>query len=293
MFKYFIFIVLSIFSTVSICQNVESVSDNCLDTNKVSFTSSDSILYYQKIDSLNTNYKDSSFSIIDVANLFLGTKYGSGNRGKKSENKILINLSELDCVTYLETVLAIYKSVKSSKTDFCDFVEQVENIKYRDGKKILFPSRLHYFSDWLIDNSKRGNVKDITAEIDSVKYSKTINYMTKNRSLYPQLKDTAFFNSMKVFENNLNKNLKYYLPKDKFNDYKAKIKHGDIVVFTTITEGLDVSHVGFAYKKNNELYLLHASSKYKKVIISEVPLNEYLNQNSKVSGIMVAEVDEN
>lgn len=295
MYKSYIVLVFIVIANVCFGQKPDTISNikNCLDTNQVSFTSSDSLLYYKIIDSLKSHYKDSSFAIIDVANLFLGTKYGSGNRGKKSENKILINLSELDCVTYVETVLAIYKSVKSTKTDFCDFVEQVENIKYRDGKKILFPSRLHYFSDWLIDNTKRGNIKDVTAEIDSVKYSKTINYMTKNRSLYPQLKDTSYFNEMKVVENNLNKNKIFYLPKDKFDNYKVKIKHGDIVVFTTTTEGLDVSHVGFAYWNNNELYLLHASSKFKKVIISDVTLKEYINQNSKTSGIMVAEVPYN
>ncbi|OFX22076.1 MAG: hypothetical protein A2033_14315 [Bacteroidetes bacterium GWA2_31_9] len=273
-------------------QNIDTLlkSNNCLDSNRVSYTSTDSLLYYKITDSLMTHFNDSTISIIDVANCFINTKYGSGNRGKSSQNKILINFSELDCVTYVETVLAIYKTIRTSKLDFCSFIEEVENIKYRDGKKLLFPSRLHYFSEWLLDNTRRGNLKDVTALIDSVKYSKTINYMTQNRSFYPQLKDTSFFNEMKIVENNLNKNQIYYLPKNKFDDYKTKIKHGNIIVFTTTTEGLDVSHVGLTYWKNNELYLLHASSKFKNVIISDVTLKEYLNKNSKVSGIMVAEI---
>ncbi|OFX62036.1 MAG: hypothetical protein A2046_00955 [Bacteroidetes bacterium GWA2_30_7] len=274
------------------CQKTDSLInfENYLDTNRISYTKSDTLIFFNLIDSLKNNAKDTNISIIDIASYFIDKKYGSGNRGKKSENKILINLSELDCVTYVESVLAIYKTTKYSKRDFCLFAKEVENIKYRNGIKILFPSRLHYFTEWLADNTKRGNIKDITSEIDSVKYNKPINYMSKNRNLYPQLKDSSYYNEMKVVENNLNNNQHYYLPKNKFDDYKPKIKHGNIIVFTSTTEGLDVSHVGFAYWKNNELYLLHASSKYNKVLISTSTLKEYLNQNSKVSGIMVADV---
>lgn len=291
-FKFFCILIIH-FITISVeGQIIDSTqkTENCLDTNRISFTKSDSMIYNYIIDTLKYHTSDTNISIIDIASYFINTKYGSGNRGKKSENKILINFSELDCVTYIETVISIYKTANKPSPNFCNFVNEIENIKYRDGCKILFPSRLHYFTDWLIDNTKRGNINCTTSELDSIRFCKTINYMTQNRKLYPQLADTVFYNEMEIVEKNLNANQLYYLPKDKFENYKQKIKHGNIIIFTTTTQGLDVSHVGFAYWKNNELYLLHASSKYKKVLISTSTLNEYLIQNSKINGIMVAEV---
>ena len=52
-----------------------------------------------------------------------------------------------------------------------------------------------------------------------------------------------------------------------------KIKDGDVLALVTNIKGLDVVHVGFAFWKDNQLHLLHASSSAKKVI--EDPKTQY------------------
>ena len=48
------------------------------------------------------------------------------------------------------------------------------------------------------------------------------------------------------------------------------------------------SHLGFAWKKEGKTYLLHASSKGKQVMISSLPLQEYMEGIDSQSGIMLA-----
>jgi hypothetical protein len=66
------------------------------------------------------------------------------------------------------------------------------------------------------------------------------------------------------------------------------MKTGDIIATTTEISGLDVSHTGYIYKDDYGTYFLHASLSKKQVIISDVELKEYLNNDKKKTGIMIA-----
>ena len=81
--------------------------------------------------------------------------------------------------------------------------------------------------------------------------------------------------------------IRYYIPKDKVKDIDLYITSGDIIAITTSIKGLDISHTGIAIRKENDIYLLHASEKEKKVIISELTLHQYLKSNATQSGILV------
>jgi hypothetical protein len=69
-----------------------------------------------------------------------------------------------------------------------------------------------------------------------------------------------------------------------------KIEQGDVLLITTNIKGLDTSHLGFAYKKGGVVYLMHASSSAKKVVISSQPLKEYMAGIRSQTGIMVGRV---
>ena len=60
-----------------------------------------------------------------------------------------------------------------------------------------------------------------------------------------------------------------------------------LVAFTTSTEGLDVSHVGFVVVKEGKACLLHASSRHKKVLVEPASLKDYLSGQPSVSGMRV------
>jgi len=52
---------------------------------------------------------------------------------------------------------------------------------------------MHYFTDWIRDNEKKGLVKDITADLGGIELEKSINFMGTHRDLYPFLKDDENF----------------------------------------------------------------------------------------------------
>jgi len=51
---------------------------------------------------------------------------------------------------------------------------------------------------------------------------------------------------------------------------------------------MDISHVVIAIHKAGRIHLMHASLKYKKVIVSTETLEQYLNTYKSITGIMVA-----
>lgn len=58
-------------------------------------------------------------------------------------------------------------------------------------------SRLHYASDWVVDNVHRGNLKDVTPQIAETSYQvKTLDFMTAHRDKYPALKDDKTYEKM-------------------------------------------------------------------------------------------------
>jgi hypothetical protein len=60
-----------------------------------------------------------------------------------------------------------------------------------------------------------------------------------------------------------------------------------MVVFSTSIKGLDVVHVGFAFREGNRVKLLHASSDFKKVIKAERYLSDYVLSNKNQDGVMI------
>lgn len=236
------------------------------------------------IDSLLLNDR-----VIEVAKMFMQTPYVGATLEGNEKEQLVVNLRELDCTTYLENVVALSKVLSNDSLTTADFLKELENLRYRNGKLTDYSSRLHYFSDWIYENEKKGIVKNITAEIGGEKYNKTINFMSTHVNSYSALQsDTALVDEIRKTENEINKREMFFIPETKIQQIEDKIQNGDLIAITTKVEGLDISHVGIAIHVNNRLHLMHASSKAKKVVISDIPLAEMLMQSKYQSGIMVA-----
>ena len=78
-----------------------------------------------------------------------------------------------------------------------------------------------------------------------------------------------------------------FIPKDRIEDCHTDMQNGDIVCFVTQIEGLDVSHTGFIYWRDQKLGFIHASSTAKQVIIEPKSLSEYAAGISTTTGIMI------
>ncbi|MCX6161705.1 MAG: DUF1460 domain-containing protein [Ignavibacteriae bacterium] len=243
-----------------------------------------------KNSGLSFNEMEIGEIIAEVGKSFLGTEYVAGTLDENTgPEKLVIKITGLDCVTFVECTLAMSRMFKKDKFDMDSFKKELQYIRYRQGEIEGYSSRLHYFTDWILDNEQKGVVKDVTKEIGGTAYNKNIDFMTTHISLYKQLTENDdFTNDMRNVEKTLNKNQFYYIPKSVVDDYYDLLRTGDIIATTTDIKGLDVTHTGFVYKDNGKTYFLHASIQKKKVIISDEELKEYLKGNKKQSGIIVA-----
>lgn len=202
---------------------------------------------------------------------------------------LLVNLRELDCTTFAENCLAIARTIRTGKPNFNCFTNELTKIRYRNGEIKDYPSRLHYFSDWIYENDKAGLVKSVSQKIANIPYPLEINFMSTHASSYKALKDNPeFVPILNQKEKEISAREMYFLPKEKIKTFESKLREGDIVGITTSISGLDITHVGIIVKVNGQTHLMHASSKAEKVIISEKTLNDYLKNRKSVTGIMIA-----
>ena len=227
--------------------------------------------------------------IVEIGKSFLGTDYKAHAIEKEGKEKLVIDLTGLDCTTYLENVLTFARCIKENKTTFNDYKNELTKIRYRNGKIDLYPSRLHYFSDWIYDNQKKGIVKDITKQLGGVPIKFDLNFMSSHPNSYLKLKENPeFIPVIKKQEEIISKRTYYYIPNEKVDSIDSKIKSGDLIAITTKIKGLDIGHVGIAVKMDDgKIHLLHAPIPGTKVQISDLPLGVYLSKLKNDSGIIV------
>lgn len=228
-------------------------------------------------------------TIISVGKSFLGIPYVEKTLEVGDTETLVVNFGGLDCTTFVENVMAFTLMAKNQQNDFANFTEHLKTIRYRDGKLNGYPSRLHYFTEWIRNNQKKGLVKDITADLGGVELGKPIDFMGTHRNLYPFLASEENFRAMQEVERKLAEEKLCYLPKEEIRYKEHLIRSGDIIALATSIKGLDVTHTGIAiHQPDGRLHLLHASSKNGEVEISEEPLVDYLKDIKSNIGIIVA-----
>ena len=230
--------------------------------------------------------------VVEVGKTFIGTDYVSHTLEVDGEERLVINLSGLDCNTFLEYVVVFARSIKQGKTTFDDFKSELILLRYRDGKINQYPSRLHYFTDWIYDNSKKAIVKDITKKLGGELLKLDLSFMSDHPQYYKHLKEhPEFIPVIRQQEEEISRRDYYFIPQEKIEEIENKIEDGDLLAFTSTVKGLDVNHVGVAVRLDDgRIHLLHAPNVGYKVQISELPLSEYVKKIEKDSGIVVVRV---
>lgn len=232
--------------------------------------------------------------IAEVGKSFLGTEYLSHGLEKDGDEQLVINLNGLDCTTFLENSLVLARCLKKEKTSFEDYMNELEFIRYRDGVIDEYPSRLHYFSDWIYDNVKKGVVEDVTEEIGGKKIKFKVNFMSTHPESYKHLKENSdFIPVIKKQEKEICCREYYFIPKEELKSKEVFINNGDLIAITTTVEGLDIGHIGIAVKMDDgRIHLLHAPTENTKVQITEQPLSDYLMKFKRHSGVIVLRATE-
>lgn len=226
--------------------------------------------------------------VVQVGTWFVGTPYVPHTLEPPGPEQLVVNLREFDCVTYVESMLALARVIRSGNSSFDDFTNELRNIRYRQGRLDSYPSRLHYFSDWIYDNDAAGIVRNVTRELGGVVDPEPINFMTQHRESYRQLADSAFFHALLAQEAELSKRPRYFIPENRIAAAASGIKNGDVIAATTNVAGLDIAHTGLAIWQNGKLHLMHAPLVGDSVMISPETLAERIMRIERQDGIMVA-----
>lgn len=226
-----------------------------------------------------------------MAESFLGTPYVASTLEGNPTEKLVCKFDGLDCTTLVESSIAL-AIAKSENLNYDGYKTELTKIRYRDGVIDGYPSRLHYVLDWMYENEKRGRLEDITSKVGGIPYKKEINFMSTHANFYPALDNTEVWEKIKEQENIINSREYSYIPKASLQKAEPLLRDGDIVAFTSSVEGLDCNHMGIITKIGNRAYLLHASLAGKKVILSTLPLAEYVASVPKHTGMIVARLTE-
>jgi hypothetical protein len=227
--------------------------------------------------------------MVKAAFSLLNTPYAASTLEGNKDEALVVNLHELDCMTFIENCFALSRAAQFDFPDYEYFTRELRKIRYRNGAIRGYPSRLHYTSDWIFDNREKGIIEDISYALGGKRLKVEVHYISSHPDAYPALKrNPEDVEIMAGIEKRINRrNNYYYIPRNEINGKASQIKNGDLVCFVTSIAGLDISHVGIAYRNKGELTFIHASSKAGKVIINPESISDYCFKSSSNKGIIV------
>ena len=246
-----------------------------------------------KFDSIMENAKSKSWHLLPLGDIvarvgleFVSVPYGAGTLDTNPEQeKLTVNFSELDCVTFFENSLGIARCIKQQRYEFVDLLEQIKFTRYRDGILTDYSSRLHYTSDWILNNIEKGTIKDVTKEIGGVEHHFHLSYMTTHSAKYTALSQKnsdSLIQKIREIEIKISKKTFHIIPTNQISRASRNINDGDIIAIAINTKGLDYGHLGISLNKK----LMHASRRSQKVII-DGSISQYVNFNTNNIGITV------
>ena len=150
-----------------------------------------------------------------------------------------------------------------------------------------YPSRLHYFTDWILDNEAKGLVREITVELGGVEDIGALDFMSQHPEAYRQLANPLDLRAIQERESYLSGLSRYRIPQEEIPAVSTWVEDGDIIAATSTVEGLDVAHTGLALWQNGSLYLLHAPLVGEVVEVSRLPLADRVSRIEGQDGIRV------
>lgn len=234
-------------------------------------------------------------AMVRLGQTFLGTTYTPQTLEAPGHERLVVNFRELDCVTFVETILALNRFLRSHTPDVLDdptramtgYEEILTSIRYRSGVLDGYASRLHYFVDWIGDNERKGHLVDVTSSLGGIVEEEPIHFMSRHPDSYRQLADGGELSKVLEVERELSNRTRYFIPETEIATAASDIRDGDIIAATSTVEGLDVAHTGIALWIDGVLHLMHAPLVGQDVQISEQSLSDRILRIGSQDGIVV------
>ncbi len=273
---------------------VVATASSAVNLNKVQYTKGDSSKVVSLIRDARRQPRNTN-TVIYLARRLRSLPYVAKTLEKNKYERLVVNLRQLDCTTYVENVLAMYLCVKYGKLNFSDFCNYLREIRYDNGN-VSYTSRLHYFSQWIDENTGMGFVKEVQSPNPPFTAVHTINigYMSAHPDKYPMInRRPELIKRIKKMEDKINGRTYRYIPKTSIANttlMRRTVHDGDIIAITTRKAGLDISHIGFAVWHKDGLHLLNASMLRKRVVEEPKTLRSYMSNQRTQTGIRVIRV---
>ncbi|HRY44873.1 MAG TPA: DUF1460 domain-containing protein [Thermoanaerobaculia bacterium] len=179
--------------------------------------------------------------------------------GSATEAEALVApLDGFDCVTYVESVLALARSGEPA-----GYVEELRGLRY-DGGRVEWARRNHFMTDWVRRNARAGVVRAVAPGTLGKRVEKTLSAVP---GLPPRRARFAC------------------VPKARLRAFLPRLANGDVLLFASTKAGLDVFHCGFLVLAGGSLRLRHASRSAGCVV--EEDLVRFLAAN-RMAGLVAA-----
>lgn len=204
--------------------------------------------------------------------------------GSDSVGSAMIYLHGFDDMTFLTTVAALAKTAASPMPRWRDFAANLVELGYRHGNNGDFSDKLLYGADWIVDNSYRNNVEELTDNSSNPVFkTKSIDYISHHRDQYRALQDSSVFEKLKLAEMGYRLHKIPHMRPESAGKSEIidEMRDGDIIMVLSREPDMDTFTIGFVVKREDGPHLIHVSKEAGKVIEEPMPLARYLKKEAK------------
>jgi hypothetical protein len=168
------------------------------------------------------------------------------------------SIDRFDCVTYIETVVAL---ARASTVD--GFVEGLRKIRY-EGGRVQWDRRNHYVTLWIRNNVREGIIRRVSmTAVPTVSIERVLNVVP---GLAPRRIRIRCITKRAVAR------------------CAERLQSGDLISFVSTQKRLDVFHAGIIVRDGKRILMCHASRSQGGVVERE--LSEFLKAN-RMAGVIV------
>ena len=191
---------------------------------------------------------------------FLGNPYKTNPLIGSSDTPEVFtaSLDGFDCVTYIETILAL---ARASTAD--EFSKWLRKIRYEQGC-VAWVHRNHYMTAWIRNNVKEGLVRRLPVSAKAaLSRSRVLNVVPGLRPERIRVK---------------------CIPKPSIQRIEPSLQTGDLIFFASTRKNLDIFHGGIIVRDGRRLLMRHASRS--RGFVVEQAVHEFLKAN-RMAGVIV------
>ncbi len=223
-----------------------------------------------------------------VGRYFLGAPYAAHTLETDGEERLVVNLREFDCTTFMENSLVLARCVRKGLRTFEEYRRELTFVRYRHGVIDGYPSRLHYLTDWIRDNAAKHVLRDMGKAMGGRRSMKRIDFMSTHPESYRQLRNPSFIRKISAVERSMSRQGFFAVPKSRIRQILSRFRSGDIIGTVTTMKGMDVSHTGLIALEGDVPRFLHAPLSGGKVTLAEGSIADYVGGHDGMTGIVVA-----